>query len=328
MHLVRKASLVLLLLAAAIFGGALVQFGPGVRAELGAYREDRSRNYVTVPAFGAAKEMTAQFYPAKVKAPLIVDLHQWGEDARGFAGKHLDEQVKAKGWNFIRPALAGPNRTPDACCSAGVIDGVLAAIEYAKQHGPVDPTSIYVVGISGGGYTTLCAAMSNKVNARGYYAWASITDLEEWYNQHRTDNYGSDIMQCTASRGSLNLAEARRRSPIYMGMPAKMSPIHMYAGIQDGFQGSVPISHSVKMFNRFADTYSPQQRVTDAQLLRMMERREGDDTAAKQTIDGRTIHLRRSAGPAELVVFEGEHEMLSTALVDAIAQDQVVKSKP
>lgn len=281
----------------------------------------RPTDKITIAAYRSAPEQRAQFFSSEASAPLIVDLHQWSEDEGGYAGNDepLDKLVKAKGWNFIRPALAGPNRNPKACCSAAVIDGVAAAIEYAKAKGHVDTRLIYVVGVSGGGYTTLCAAASGKISARAYYAWASITDLEAWYNSHKADRYGSDVMQCTGSNGSLNIAEAHRRSPYYM--PLSQKPVHIFAGVHDGFTGSVLSSQSMKMFNRYAVAYDPRQSVAPQELERLLEARVGPDTLTKSAIGGRNIHLERHAGPASLVVFEGGHEMLARPMVDQIAAD-------
>jgi poly(3-hydroxybutyrate) depolymerase len=310
-----------LLILAAVAGGVAVRGLPGMKARAVAVLDRVQRPGVLVPAGGQAAAQKAQFFAAPKTAPLIVDLHQWSQDERGYAGDDapLDGLVRARGWNFIRPALAGPNRTPDACCSRGVIDGIVAAIEYAKTYGKVDPERIYVLGVSGGGYTTLCAAASGRVPARAFYAWASITDLAAWYREHAADQYGADVLQCTASHGLLNEAEAGRRSPIHM--PLSSRPVHLYAGINDGFTGSVPITHSVALFNRYAAAYAPRQTISPELQVRMLDRREGSETPLGRRIGDRLIHLRRQAGPAEIQIFEGGHEILARPLVAAIAAD-------
>lgn len=292
-----------------------------MKAKATAFRSELGQSYVQIAASGQAGAQRAQFISARDTAPLIVDLHQWGEDERGHAGNDvpLDDLVYERGWNFIRPALAGPNRTPKACCSEAVIDGIVAAIRYAQEHGRVDPSRIYVVGASGGGYTALCAAASGKVHARAFYAWASITDLDAWYREHITDNYGADVRKCTGSLGTFNTAEADRRSPFHM--PLSQTPVRIYAGIHDGFSGSVPITHSVKLFNRYAAAYSPAQTISSDDQLTMIERRQGPDTEAGRRIGGRLIHLQRQAGPASIEIFEGGHEMLARPTIEAIAAD-------
>lgn len=267
---------------------------------------------VTIPASGAAREQRARFSAAPNMAPLVVDLHQWGETEAGSLGNdvRLDRLASARGWNYIRPALAGPNNTPDACCSPAVTDGVRAAVDYAIAHGHVDQRAIYVVGISGGAYTALCSLHAGNIPVRRYIAWVPITDLEAWYDHHAFDHYGSDIRQCTGSgKGGLNVAEARRRSPMFMPLPAHMPAIHLYHGIRDGMVTSVSPDQSVAWFNRVAlHSGHANQMMSDATRLDMLDRRIGPDQIAGRTVAGRRIHFDRQAGTTRLTLFEGDHE--------------------
>jgi hypothetical protein len=252
-------------------------------------------------------------------------LHQWSTDQTGFNGDDVrfDLEVKKLGWNFVRPALAGKNNNPGACCSAEVVDGILASIRFAKQHGKVDASAIYVVGVSGGGYTALCAYMSSKVHARAMIAWAAITDLAVWHAQHAADQYGRDVELCTGSTGGkLDIEECRKRSPMTMGVGQQETPVYIFAGIHDGFTGSVPITHSVRLFNRLAELYgSPGQKVDDATLIEMLDRRVGPDSAQGKKMGGRLVHLERSAAAAHLTIFEGGHEMLTHATIPILTKD-------
>lgn len=281
---------------------------------------------IKVAAAGAATKQRARFFRSSSAAPLIVDLHYWSMDQRGHSGDDvaLDKLAKARGWNYIRPALAGHNNHPGACCSQGVIDGVNSAIAYAKAHGEV--SEVYVVGGSGGGYTTLCAAMSTQVKARAFYAWSSITDLEAWHAEHAGDNYGKDVRQCTASKGkALDVAAARRRSPMYMPLPASTAPIYLYAGINDGsgVKGSVVPAHSVRFYNRFAVAHGDEP-VSDATMLSMIVDRGGPQTAAGQLVGDRAVHMHRTTGNVSITVFEGGHEILAKPTVTAIEADQAI----
>lgn len=298
-------------------------FAPSAIAKLSdyAHRFGRPGDVVLIPKSGTSDSQYARFFSAEKLSPLVVDLHQWSESEAGYAGNDaaLDVLVAEKGWNFIRPALAGPNRSVKACCSSAIIDGINAAITYALENGKVDSKRIYVVGVSGGGYTSLCAASSGKVNARAFYAWASVTDLVTWQRAHAGDRYGADVLQCTGSKETLNVAEAQRRSPFYQ--PLASQPVHMYAGVNDGFEGSVLSSHSIKMFNRYALEHDPGQAVTYSELLNVVEGRFGPDSGSKSYIGGRQVHLARRAGPASLVLFEGGHEMLAKPMLDEMVRD-------
>jgi hypothetical protein len=277
-----------------------------------------------VPAHGAARAQKARFAGAPRLAPLVIDLHQWGEDERGTLGDdvRLDKLVTGHGWNYIRPALAGPNNKPSACCSRSVIDGVKAAIAYAVRHGNVDQRAIYIVGESGGAYTALCAAQSGELPVRAYYAWVPITDLAGWQSVHADDHYGSDVMACTSSHGSLNIAEARRRSPVFMPLPAKMPELHIFHGIRDGMTTSVSPEHSIRYFNRIASERGFSSAMIEPQVEReVVYARKGPDEAMGGKVGGRTIHLFRKAGSTSLTIFEGKHEGLMAPTIAALAAD-------
>jgi hypothetical protein len=315
-----QASLVGLALSSAI---AVSQSGPNDKG--GPSAPDKGPPTVTIPAYASAPTQLAQFWSASAKAPLVVDLHQWSTDHTGFNGDdtRFDVEVKKLGWNFVRPALAGKNNNPHACCSAEVLDGILASIQFAKEHGKVDASAIYVVGVSGGGYTTLCAYMSGKVHSRVMIAWAAITDLAAWYAQHAADQYGKDVELCTGStERKLDIEACRKRSPLTMGDGQPETPVYIFAGIHDGFTGSVPITHSVRLFNRLAELYGlPGQKVDDATLIEMLERRVGPESAKGKKIGDRLVHLERSAGAAHLTIFEGGHEMLTHATMPILIKD-------
>lgn len=257
------------------------------------------RPTVTIPAHGAAPTQRARFVAADKSAPLIVDLHYWHGDHRGYSGTDvsLEAEVRALGWNFIRPELAGSNTHPGACCSAGVLDGIAGAIEYAKREGKVDPEAVFVVGGSGGGYTGLCA-MSRPLPVTAFYIWAPISDLEAWHAQHPGDEFGKDIRACTRE-----LREAKARSPLHMSL--RPAEVHIFAGVHDGFTGSVPITHAVAMFNRLEPDYA----VSDANLLALMASRRLPD-APGQRLGDRPVHLSRKGDRASLTIYEGGHEVL------------------
>lgn len=295
-------------------GAAAYPRAAGIEASLTQRWSDwqSAASNVSIPAAGAAEEQRARFVAADQLAPLVVDLHQWGETEAGSLGSdvRLDKLTEKRGWNYIRPALAGPNNTPAACCSEGVTDGIKAAVDYATAHGKVDRRAIYIVGVSGGAYTALCAVQSGKVPVRRSIAWVPITDLEAWHDHHAFDHYGKSIRQCTASGAqTLNVAEARRRSPMFMPIPQQMSPVHVYHGIRDGMETSVSPDQSVTWFNRMALATGHADRVvSDGLRLAMLDHRIGPDQTSGRTVGGRRVHFDRTAGPVRLTVFEGDHE--------------------
>lgn len=266
---------------------------------------------VEIPSNGMAGVQPALHLAAKERAPLVVDLHSWRGTYDSYTGNDfaLHKAAQSLGWNFIRPNLTGPNDSPEACCSGAVIDGINAAIDFAKAHGPVDENAVFVVGASGGGYTTLCALMSGEVKAAAFYSWVPISDLVAWHAQR--PDYAVDIRQCTSSGDALDVEEARRRSPLHWRVPPIEAEVKIYAGIHDGWLATVPITHSVAMYNRLA----PASPVTAEELQQLLELRSGPQSMSATKIVGRQVHLTRSEGEVSLTVFEGGHEALTEQIV-------------
>src|SRR4029078_1634685 len=129
------------------------------------------------------------------------------------------------------------------------------AITFAMRSGRVDASRIYVIGVSGGGYATIATFMKSKHIIRKFSAWASIADLEAWYQEssERKNKYAQDILDCTGSNGTLNIESARSRSPMYMQSPVsklKSAQLYIYCGVKDGLDGSVPITQSINYYNK------------------------------------------------------------------------------
>jgi hypothetical protein len=110
-----------------------------------------------------------------------------------------------------------------------------------------------------------------------------------------------------------------------MGHGQSGTSLYLFAGVHDGStgstrtSGSVPFTHSVRLFNLLAEYAGrTDQRVNDATMLRLTELRTGPDTAQHLNLGGRPVHLYRSAGSAHLAIFEGEHEMLTGSTIKLI----------
>lgn len=92
-------------------------------------------------------------------------------------------------------------------------------------------------------------------------------------------------------------------------LPLK-SGIDLYAGIDDGWTGSVPVSHSIRFFNRLADHLSaPKVVVSDRDLIGLKNRTWQADRD-QGLLGSRKIILRREMPDATLAIFQGGHEML------------------
>jgi hypothetical protein len=245
------------------------------------------------------------------KAPLVVSLHTWSGDYR--QKDPLASAIIERGWNYIRPNFQGPNNNPDACLSSKVIKDLDDAVTWALAQGVVDEQRIIVLGVSGGGYTALGYQPQSQHRIHHTFAWVPITDLERWYweSRNRGNKYAGDVLGCVD--GELSSDDLLARSPI--GHPPNLaSAVTIYTGLHDGYSGSVPISHSLRYFNRFADESA---RFSSEEMLDLLSKAiEPTDT----NLGSRSVYADRRSGNLRLIVFEGGHEMLEDVALDAISK--------
>ncbi len=259
----------------------------------------------------------AYFYKSKSSAPkpLVVSLHTWSGN---FEQKdELAALSKIKDLNYIHPDFRGVNWTKDACCSDLALGDIDDAIDYAIKNSNVDLSRIYVIGVSGGGYATLATFMKSKHLIRRFSAWVPISDLPAWYAQSKImgTKYAENIMDCTSSKDSLNIDIAIKKSPIYWKTPVEKlntTEFQIYAGIYDGIQGSVPITHSINFYNKVLKdrmVSDSSSYVTDSEKLNLLEYRKALGNFGN--IADRKIFLKKQSGNLGLTIFEGNHEMLT-----------------
>jgi lysophospholipase L1-like esterase len=168
--------------------------------------------------------------------------------------------------------------------------------------------------------------MQLKFPAKSFSAWVPLSDLEAWYWESvgRARRYSTDILQSTSSSdGILNVAEARKRSPLFMPYPEQLregAGLHIYTGIHDGYTGSVPIVHSINMYNKIVREKYPNQPdaiVPQDDILKMSVA-QCFPNAPQERIGERKLHYHRQTGDVELVVFEGGHEQIEKQAIGLI----------
>lgn len=270
-------------------------------------------------------EQKAMFYAAKKEqnAPLIISLHTWSGDY--LQKDPLIKQCIAKGYNYIHPDFRGANNKYDACGSALVLSDIDDAITYALNKSHTDPHNIHVIGVSGGGHATLLAYMKTKHRIKTFSAWVPISDLAVWYEESegRKNKYGREIAMCTTGKDfgkrayHINKSEAIKRSPLYMTTPVenrRQSKLFIYTGIHDGYTGSVPITQSIKFYNKVVQDFDGQNStalVPENDMANMVTSRSFPAKSNKKLGD-RNVHYKiQYKDLVTLTVFEGTHEMLS-----------------
>jgi predicted peptidase len=264
--------------------------------------------------------------------PLVVSLHTW---SGGYDQKDtLVWQCIEKNYNYIHPHFRGWNNNPEACGSPEAIRDIDDAISYSLKNASVDISNIHIIGSSGGGYATMLAYMNSTHNIRTFSAWVGISDLFKWYyeSEGRGNNYSRDIANATnewknmnEEHYSLGKEEAIKRSPYYMKTPVekrKDSKLWIYAGIHDGYTGSVPVTQSLFFYNKVVkefDASESEALIPDQDIIELVSSRNFVNKR-NNTIGNRLIHYEKSyKDKIRLVIFEGGHEMLSDIALDHIS---------
>jgi dienelactone hydrolase len=272
---------------------------------------------VDIPSSVDGSIQPAYFFTAKgtEPRPLVVSLHTW---SGSFEQKDdISLICRDKNIHYIHPDFRGPNRTPSACCSDLAMKDIDDAIRFAIANAAVDISEIYVVGVSGGGYATLSTFMKSSHPIKKFSAWASISDLTAWHreSQIRKNRYEQDILACTGSVEHLDSAKAQARSPLFWPTPVTkldQATLTIYAGVYDGIQGSVPFTHSINFYNKVVKDLGitdPSSYISMEEKLDLMEKTRplGDFGS----ISGRSVFLSKQVGNLRIVLFEGNHEMLT-----------------
>jgi len=245
------------------------------------------------------------------KMPLIISLHPWSLNYT--ARDPISNLIKNEDWNYIHPDFRGPNNTPNAMMSDAVIQDIDDSIAYAVNNSNVDLTRIIVVGSSGGGLAVLGVYLKSKYQLKLCMAWCPISDLEIWYYQSRYANtkYYQDILRATNSVEILNTKEARNRSPIYYPPRTCNTQLELYAGINDGYTGSVPIIHTIAFFNKIAESLGAEndEIISDKETISLISRSIKYDEN-NGYIDNRRILYKKSYKTISMCIFDGGHEIL------------------
>ena len=253
--------------------------------------------------------------------PLIVSLHTWGGNY--LQQDSLSYQVVERGWNYIHPDFRGPNNQPMAMGSPAVVKDIDDAINFAIKNMNIDTTEVHVIGVSGGGYAAMLCYMQLRYPAKSFSSWAGISDLKAWYEESvgRKQNYAGDILKSTSSISQLNIKEAIKRSPLYMNVPQNRGRLYLYAGIHDGYLGSVPITQTVNFYNHLVSKLYPnslQLPVSTTMMLDLAVKRWLPCSEAKPTIGGRSVYYFRDTKKISLCIFEGKHERIESVALSLL----------
>ena len=276
-------------------------------------------DFLTIPstADGSPQAVIVRRAAGRDRRPLVVSLHTWS--CHALHRDALAPHVAEADWNYVRPDFRGPNWTPDACLGGKAISDIDDAIAWGLALPNTDPGRVFVVGGSGGGHAALGIYLRGRHEVRAFSSWVPISDVEAWYweSRARKNAYADHILKATGSGEALNVAEARRRSPLHWDdVPSAGRILDIAAGVNDGDTGSVPIRHSLLFYNKVLRALGcgePSRFVSDSDILDLLVHRKLREPRNFLEIGGRRIHYRNSWRNVSVTIFEGGHEMLSEA---------------
>ncbi len=295
-----------------------------------------------VEIISSADHAVQPAYFFKVKSsqprPLVVRLHAWSADytkVDGVAQLCIDND-----YNYIHPDFRGPDDRPEACGSPLVVQDIDDAIDYAIAHANVDTASIHIVGGSGGGYATLLCYMKIKHRVKTFTAWASITNLVDYYyecagRRVKYEKYMYDLEKVTSGLPKdgfvpyFDEAEAVKRSPVFMDTPVakrENSKLFIFAGIHDGgLEGDVPFTHSLNFFNKVVSDfdYSDQKILfSPGEMLRLMDWQTTGTPVFKDHLS--VLIQRHYLDKLQITLFEGGHEMIMDRVLDGVKGQNIL----
>ena len=251
--------------------------------------------------------------------PLLVALHSWSGDYRQTTGVAYATRCMERRWHFLHPNFRGINERPAGTCSDLAVTDILDAVEFARRQARVDHRRIYLVGVSGGGMAALQVVAKAPALWAGVSAWVPISDLAAWHAETKTRHlyYTQQIeASCGGPPGTSAAVDFQywNRSPFHFLAHASGVPLDLNAGIHDGHDGSVPISHSLRAFNVLA---RPSDRLPESVMAELVEKAQVPDGLRSQdrdsTYGANPVLFRRESGSVRITLFEGSHEILHDA---------------
>ncbi len=311
--------------------------GTAVDAELSVWQEYiPGIEDIDIPSSADDTRQPALFYDSGTdeEKPLLLVLHSWSINYLQNIDIPLGQFAEANDWVFIHPDFRGENDgRPESTASELVISDMEDALAYARENANIDESRIYLLGYSGGAMNALHFASRHPDVFAGVVAWVPVYDLVTWYqwNDERGEPYASEIAGACGGvpeEGSDAQEECAERSvSAHLSDVAGEVRVLIGHGIDDH---TVPPEQALHAFN---DLAAEEDTIPQDQINQLMEHREVPDALVERSnlnersfpyFDeaGAEVLLYLQSGPAELILFDGEHDMLYRPGLEWLARQQ------
>lgn len=291
---------------------------------------------VEIPSSADDYQQPALFYApeGEEERPLLMVLHSWSTDYQQNIDIPLAEFAVANDWAFIHPDFRGANDgRPESTASELVISDMEDALEYARENASVDESRIYLLGYSGGAMNALHLASRQPDTFAGVAAWVPVYDLVSWHAWHEgsAEDYAEQIEGACGGvpeEGSEAHDECVQRSPkAHVPDAAGEMRVVIAHGIHDDL---VPVDQALHAYN---DLVEEEARLSQEQIEAIEENREVPDELVERSLHQEreyphfdaaeaSVLLHLQSGPAELVLFDGEHDMLYRPGLEWLAKQE------
>lgn len=308
-----------------------------VEAELSRWNEQVPEvKDIEIPASADGASQKALFYDSgsDQQKPLLLVLHSWSTDYLQNIDIPIAQFAVANDWVFMHPDFRGQNDgRPESTASELAISDMQDALDYARENANIDPQRIYLLGYSGGAMNAMHLASRHPDVFAGVSLWVPVYDLIAWYewNDSQGAKYAGEIADACGGapeQGTDAHAECLERSPRSRLQDVRGEfPVHIAHGLGDE---TVPPEQALRAFNDLAeedDRIAPElieqlnaERSIPEALRERSIHQDGDYPRFEEANAEVVLHLQ--SGPAELVIFEGEHDMLYRPGLDWLARQR------
>ncbi|WP_051231620.1 alpha/beta hydrolase family protein [Stutzerimonas azotifigens] len=289
---------------------------------------------IEVPSSADGSAQKALYYDSgsEQEKPLLLVLHSWSTNYLQNIDIPIAQFAVANDWVFMHPDFRGQNDgRPESTGSKLAISDMEDALDYAREHANIDESRIYLLGYSGGAMNALHLASRHPDVFAGVSIWVPVYDLVSWHawNEAQQAKYAGEIAEACGGapeEGSEAYDACVERSPrTYVPDAAGKLRILIAHGIGDQ---TVPPDQALHVFNDLAEE---EDRIPQEQIDQVLETREIPPALSERSTHDRyqfprfaeadaDILLHLQSGPAELVLFDGEHDMLYRPGLDWLAE--------